>query len=69
MSQPKPDLHIRLSEAALRELRFLAEAEDVDVGKLASRLLETALFGAAYQLKVAAKRLMEAGNDVERRGT
>jgi hypothetical protein len=61
MSLPKPDSHVRISESAMKELKFLAEAEDVDVSKLASRLLESALLGAGHNVRVAAKRAMLAG--------
>ena len=61
MSLPKPDLHVRLSGPAMRELRFLAEAQDQDAARVAARLLESALLGAGHVIKVAARRALLSG--------
>jgi hypothetical protein len=64
MSLPKPDLHIRISEEALRVLRRLAyiqHGEDYPVATMAAQVLEEALLGRAHTLTVAAERLRAAG--------
>lgn len=51
MSLPKPDLHIRISEEALRVLRSLAyiqHGEDYPVATLAAHVLEEALLGRGH---------------------
>lgn len=68
MSLPKPDLHIRLSDKAMNELRFLAEVEGSEPGRVAARLLEQSLFGAGHAVKVAARRVLLAGNLAEEEG-
>lgn len=65
MSLPKPDIHVRLSETAMRELRFLAEAEGTEISRVATRLLEASLLGATHAMKVAAKRVLLSGIHVD----
>lgn len=68
MGLPKPDIHLRLSERAMEELRFLAAASDADLAKVASQLLESALLGAGHSIKVAAQRAIRAGILGDREG-
>lgn len=64
VSLPKPDLHIRISEEALRVLRSLAyiqHGEDYPVATLAAHVLEEALLGRGHALTVVADRIAAAG--------
>lgn len=64
MSLPKPDLHIRISEEAMRVLRsiaFVQHGEDYPAATMAAHILEEALLGRGHALTVAAERMTAAG--------
>lgn len=64
MSLPKPDLHVRISDAAMTALRALAYAthgEDFPASSMAAQILEEALLGRVHALTVVAERLSSAG--------
>lgn len=64
MSLPKPDLHIRISDAAMTALRAVTCAErgeDFSISTMAADLLEEKLLGRTHTIKLAAERLARAG--------
>jgi len=64
MRLPKPDLHLRISDAAMLALRAVTCAErgeDFPVATMASDLLEEKLLGRMHTLNLAAERLARAG--------
>lgn len=64
MTLPKPDLHIRLCEEGMAELRLVTCAErgeDFPIATMAGELLEEVLLGRGHRTKVAARRLAVAG--------
>jgi len=64
VSLPKPDLHIRISEEAMRVLRsiaFIQHGEDYPVATMAAHVLEEALLGRGHALTVVADRMHAAG--------
>ena len=64
MSLPKPDLHLRISDAAMLALRAVTCAErgeDFPVSVMAADLLEEKLLGRMHTLNLAAERLARAG--------
>ncbi|MBZ4194179.1 MAG: hypothetical protein LAE24_07730 [Candidatus Contendobacter sp.] len=68
MSLPKPDLHLRISAEADVALTLIAEYEDKPKAEIAGQLLDTALLGHVYGIKLIlrkAKRLGFAGNEGE----
>jgi hypothetical protein len=64
VSLPKPDLHIRISEAAMVALLAVTCAErgeDFPVATMAADLLDEKLLGRTHTIKVAAERMARAG--------
>ena len=61
MSLDKPDLHLRLDERAMLELKTLADARCETVTKVASDLLTRSLMGESYAIRLAAARMLRAG--------
>lgn len=61
VSLPKPDLHVRISERAMRELDALAVALSKDRGVVAGELLTKALLGEGHAMRLAAQRYLKAG--------
>lgn len=49
-------IHLRLCDAAKRELSALAQLEQVTEAELAARLLEEALLGRGHTFRVVARR-------------
>lgn len=61
MSLPKPDLHIRVSADCRALLSLLADVEQVPMSTLAEHLLEEAVLGKGYSLKLAARQMSRLG--------
>lgn len=61
MSLDKPDLHVRLDERVMLELKTLADARCEPVSKVAADLIARSVMGEAYAIRVAAARMLRAG--------
>jgi hypothetical protein len=61
--QPKPDLHVRVSEECRAALRLLADVEQCPDGTLAARIIEEAVLGRFHALKIAARQVRRLGID------
>lgn len=61
MSLDKPDLHIRLDEKVMLELKILAEVRCEPMSKVAADLITRALMGEPYALRIAAAQMLKAG--------
>jgi uncharacterized membrane protein (DUF2068 family) len=61
MSLDKPDLHIRLDDRVMLELKILADARCEPISKVATDLITRALMGEPYALRLAAARMIGSG--------
>lgn len=61
MSLDKPDLHVRLDDRVMLELKVLADARCEPINKVAADLITRALMGEPYSLRLAAVRMINAG--------
>ena len=61
MSAPGSTVHPKLSDAAMAELRLIAESSGRTVQSVAEDILHRALLGESHTLKVAVERAIRAG--------
>lgn len=54
-------VHVRLSEEADAILEILAEVRGHDKARVASDIIHRCLLGEAYNIRIAAERLVSAG--------